>query len=193
MKNVIEETRMKKIDLIKKSMFVVRERMENIKLESLKHVIVLKGYNNDGKTSVLKCLIEELYKRNPKNWIGKQKFNPEKVEVEKSKGEYRAVFNYKGIIIAIQTAGDTRDIIIKNFQYFEKCKVSIAITAVRVHEKNRADIVAEHTYSEINSMRSFVSHEISIEGMKLRTKAAEMKVVNQIIGELDKLVMEVAK
>jgi hypothetical protein len=184
---------MKKIDQIKESMVVVREKMEDIKLECLKHVIVLKGYNNDGKTSVLKCLIEELYNRNPQNWVGKQKFNPEKVDVEKSKGEYRAVFNYKGIIIAIKTAGDTRDIIIKNFQYFGKCKVSIAITAVRVHEKNRADIVAEHTYSEINSMRSFVSHEISIEGMKLRTKAAEMKVVNQIIGELDKLVMEVAK
>lgn len=185
--------KMKKIDKIKNSIAIVRERMTQIKLESLKHVIVLKGYNNDGKTSVLKCLIEELYKRNPQGWMGKKKFNPDKVDVEKSTTEYCAVFNYKGIIIAIQTAGDTKDIIVRNFKYFEKHRASIAITAVRVHMEGKAEIVAEHAYAEIEATRSFVSHDISIEGKRLRVKKAEMEIVNQIITELDRLVVEVTK
>ena len=43
-------------------------------------------------------------------------------------------------------------------------------------------------YAEIDSMRRFTSHEISIVGKKLRTREAEMEIVEKIIATLDEII-----
>ena len=178
---------MSKNEKIQASLEYVHQRMETIQVERLKHVIVLKGCNNDGKTSVLKLLIKELYRRNPQGWAEPSPFNPIRVDVT-NMNEYHAVFNYHGVRIEIRTGGDTTNIIVKNFECFDKHQVEIGITAVRVHQEGKAEVVAEHVYAEIDSMRRFTSHEISIVGKKLRTRKSEMVVVEKIIAILDEII-----
>ena len=179
---------MGKKEIIGTALEYVHQRMEAIRVEHLKHVIVLKGYNNAGKTSVLKLLIEELYRRNPQGCAEQSSFNPIRVDVTNTR-EYHAVFNYRGGRIEIRTAGDTKDIIVKTFECFDKHQVEIGITAVRVHQEGKADVVAEHVYAEIDSIRQFRSHEISIVGRKLRTRETEMAVVEEIIAVLDEIII----
>ena len=109
---------MSKREKIRASIEYVHQRMETIRVKHLKHVIVLKGCNNDGKTSVLKLLIDELYRRNPQGWAETSSFNPIRVDVTKT-NEYHAVFNYHGVRIEIRTAGDTKNVIVDNFEWFD--------------------------------------------------------------------------
>lgn len=169
----------------------VHEKMRNVSLEHLRHVIALKGCANAGKTSVLKCLIAELYRRDPKSWISKEAFDPSRVDVSVSKGggEYRGVFVYKGIRIAVNTRGDDAGALVSCFRYFASCAVTIGITAVRCHAAGRWAINMERIYEEFCSEYDFECHEVNMPvNRKLRTQAEEMEVAMQIIAKLDELV-----
>lgn len=164
------------------------KRMETVRITDLRHVIALKGCNNAGKTSVLKCLIAELYRRDQQGWIERKPFDPSRVDVT-CETEYYGVFVYKGIRVAIQTAGDTKDVMVRNFEYFAKYHVEIGVTAVRIHEEGKRHVVAEHVYAAVCSMYDFQCHEIAMPvGRRLRTRDAEMEVARQIIARLDELV-----
>ena len=59
---------------------IVAKRIHKESFTCLKQVVALEGYHDDGKTSVIKTLIGELYRRDPKSWRGR-KFNPDKVKI----------------------------------------------------------------------------------------------------------------
>lgn len=47
---------------------IVAKRIRKESFTCLKQVVALEGYHDDGKTSVIKTLIGELYRRDPKSW-----------------------------------------------------------------------------------------------------------------------------
>ena len=167
---------------------IVSQRLTKIKFQHLRHVIVLTGYNNDGKTSVLKALIAEIYRRNPNGWRAPRKYDSARVEisVEKRNVEYQAIFEYCGVRIAITTAGDASNIVAWNFEYCAKYNVEIGIMAVRVSAGEKKVAAAEYAYRKARSMVSATEHVVDIAGKKIREKERR-NVVEQIIGILDGL------
>ena len=94
---------------------IIAKRIHKESFKSLKQVIALEGYRDDGKTSVIKTLIGELYRRDPKSWKGYRRFNPDKVKITgaKCESEYSAVFCYRGVTIAIYSRGDNPSVILR--------------------------------------------------------------------------------
>lgn len=81
-----------------------------------KFVFALRGVSNVGKTQTLRGLIDRLSVK----------------YVEKaSNQDIRAICEYRGIIIAISTAGDDRRNLENNVIFFKSHSCEIAITAVR--------------------------------------------------------------
>ena len=168
---------------------VVAKRIRKESFACLKHVIALEGYHDDGKTSVLKTLIAELHRRDPKSWRGGRRFNPSMVRVTCER-DYSAVFCYKGVIVAIKTGGDTPSVIARNFEYFSMHHAVIGITAVKVNGENESFLAAT-AYAQAETIIGFRSKTLSIRGETLREECREMKVVKKIIAALDVLVCEV--
>ncbi len=167
----------------------IQDRLQGVPLGGLRHVIALKGCADAGKTSVLKCLIDELYRRDPQSWIGRMAFDPARVAVENGHGEYQGAFMYRGVRIAVNTRGDDKESIVGCFKCFAAYRVSIGVTAVRCHAVGSRPIDMEHVYAEFCSAYDFHCHEIAMPvGRRLRTRDAEMEVVQQIIARLDELV-----
>jgi len=173
---------------IEKAEMIVARRLVEVKFTHLRHVIVLKGLNDDGKTSVLKTLIGELYRLSPQSWRSPRKYDPSRVvvSVETSKVEYQAVFEYKGVRIVITTAGDTSNVIAWNFEYSSKHQVEVAIMAVRVSDGDRI-AAAEYAYKKAMSMVSVSEHVVDITGRRVREKDRTM-VVKEILSILDEIV-----
>ncbi|MCO6026028.1 hypothetical protein NG821_09285 [Prevotella cerevisiae] len=101
-----------------------------------KHVILLKGTANSGKTQTLLKLIDKLQEAN---------FQDKKVVnncCQKDCEDKRIVIDYKKFRIAICTGGDTEDILNKNIDYFKSCSWHIAICATRSKGK-MIDVIKE--------------------------------------------------
>ena len=168
---------------------IVAKRIRKESFTCLKQVIALEGYHDDGKTSVIKTLIGELYRRDPKSWRGARKFNPDKVKITGSKyeGECSAVFYYRGVMIAIYSGGDNPSVIAGNFEFFARHHAVIGITAVKVEVEGKTTLAAT-AYAQAESIIGFKSTRISIRGKKLREEKQEMEIVEEIIAALDAIV-----
>ena len=60
---------------------VVRLRVDVQQITSVKQVIMLKGFRDDGKTTALKEVIKRLHQRFPNAWRSRKRYNPEKFEL----------------------------------------------------------------------------------------------------------------
>lgn len=168
---------------------IIAKRIHKESFKSLKQVIALEGYHDDGKTSVIKTLIGELYRRDPKSWKGSRKFNPDKVKITGSKyeSEYSAVFCYRGVMIAIYTGGDNPSVNAGSFEFFARHHAVIGITAVKVEVEGKTTLAAT-AYAQAESIIGFKSTKISIRGKLLREEKQEMVIVKEIIASLDAIV-----
>ena len=168
---------------------IIAKRIHKESFKSLKQVIALEGYQNDGKTSVIKALIGELYRRDSKSWRGVRKFNPDKVKITgaKCESEYSAVFCYRGVTIAIYSRGDNPSVIAGNFEFFARHHAVIGITAVKVEDEGKTTLAAT-AYAQAESIIGFKSTKISIRGKRLREEKQEMVIVKEIIASLDAIV-----
>lgn len=168
---------------------IVAKRIRKESFACLKQVVALEGYHDDGKTSVIKTLIGELYRRDPKSWKGARKFNPVKVKITGAKyeSECSAVFCYRGVTVAIYSGGDNPSVIAGNFEFFARHRAVIGITAVKVGVEGKTTFAAT-AYAQAESIIGFKSIKISIRGKKLREEEQEMAVVEKIITALDAIV-----
>lgn len=168
---------------------IVAKRIRKESFTCLKQVVALEGYRDDGKTSVIKTLIGELYRRDPKSWRGARKFDPDKVKITGAKyeGECSAVFCYRGVMIAIYSGGDNPSVIAGNFEFFARHHAMIGITAVKVDDGGKTTLAAT-AYAQAESIIGFKSTKISIRGKKLREEKQEMVIVKEIIASLDAIV-----
>ena len=168
---------------------IIAKRIHKEAFKSLKQVIALEGYRDDGKTSVIKTLIGELYRRDPKSWKGYRRFNPDKVKITgaKCESEYSGVFCYRGVTIAIYSRGDNPSVIAGNFEFFARHQAVIGITAVKVEVEGKTTPAAT-AYAQVESIIGFKSTRISIRGGKLREEKQEMVIVEKIITALDAIV-----
>ena len=173
---------------------IIAKRIHKESFKSLKQVIALEGYHDDGKTSVLKMLIAELYRRDSKSWRKDRKYDPTMVKVSGSqcKGDYSAVFCYKGVFIAITTGGDNPSVLAENFEFFARYHAVVGITAVKVNAENETFLAAT-AFEQSELIIGFKSRKIDIRSRKLRDEQSEMSVVNDIIKALDLVVSEVKK
>ena len=168
---------------------IIAKRIHKESFKSLKQVIALEGYQNDGKTSVIKALIGELYRRDPKSWKGYRRFNPDKVKITgaKCESEYSAVFCYRGVTIAICSWGDNPSVMASSFEFFARHQAVVGITAVKVEVEGKTALAAT-AYAQAESILGFKSTRISIRGEKLREEKQEMVIVEKIITALDAIV-----
>ena len=112
----------------------------NVSISSIKRVVVLKGYHDDGKTSTLTDLIRQLHEQFPAAWIGPRKFNPERFDVSRlSEGvvikDSTAVFKIDGVTVLIRTGGDNPSTIVHTFSIAKRYNAQIIVTALKVGEK----------------------------------------------------------
>lgn len=84
-------------------------------------VIVLYGHSDCGKTKTLKELIHLISKFDKD---GKIRYNIDG-------GDIQQVMSYNGVIVCVCTAGDSSDIIEKNFDYANENHADILVTASR--------------------------------------------------------------
>ena len=118
-------------------------------LQNLQKIIVLQGQPNTGKTSILnevcRILEQSQYTRN---------FNPKDVEHARTQnGDQRFlvthVVNNVNKVIAVVTAGDDANCIMKGFLYAEKKTATILVTALSNHKRGYK--TAEKLFSEIEA------------------------------------------
>jgi len=155
---------------------------------SLKWVLALKGFHDDGKTSTLKTLIRLLHERDPQSWLCK--FDARKVAVtgNRAEREYHAVICYKGVIVVILTGGDSPSVILGNFRSFVYHKAVVGITAVKVNADGKSETRAAVAYRKMVERLHVQECVVDIRGRKLRTEIEEIEVAERIIEELDAIV-----
>lgn len=99
-------------------------------IERMEKVIVLQGGSNNGKTTTLNLLID-LFQIVATSY--EIKFEPGELEDEKDRWTYFVFYEKR---IGICTSGDSKEIIDRNFEYFEKNKCDIAVCASHMWDES---------------------------------------------------------
>ena len=115
-------------------------------LGNLNKIIVLNGKPNTGKTSILNEVCRQL-QQSP--FVSN--FNQDDVEPSRtSNGDQRFLITYTGNkVIAVATAGDDANCILKGFLYAEKKAANILVIALSNHVRGYR--TAERVFGEIES------------------------------------------
>ena len=151
--NTGENERMSRIENCKEK---VQSCVKTGGFSKLRHVLALKAPQDSGKTTILKMVIEKLYDRDPKTWMGTgqkrfKKFDRSRVTnysvANAVSGEYCGVFSIDGVLVVVSTVGDYTNYIVGNFKVFASAKAVIGVTAVR--EGNIAEVAYDVFCAEL--------------------------------------------
>lgn len=99
-------------------------------LTRLSSVIVLRGKPNSGKTAILNSLCDAII-NSPAVQVNPKEQEPSRT----NKGDQRASAVYKHRKVAICTAGDDANCIVKAFRYAEKVNAEVLVMALSIHKK----------------------------------------------------------
>ena len=172
---------------------IVRTQVDFGALSSVRKVIVLKGYQNDGKTAILTDLIRQLCIKFPNAWFGRGNRTADKFDISKV-AEYAtitdstAVFKINGVIVVVRTGGDNPSVMSDTFNVAARYKAQIVVTALKVEvnamKKSRVLIAYEY----IKKTLAFEEVVIDIRGKKFRK--AQYVQEKKTAGEIVKVVEE---
>ena len=120
-------------------------------LTTLKSIIVLNGHANSGKTAILNALCCKL-----SNMVNVS-INQNELEPSRTNGgDQRFAVVYKARKIAICTAGDDANCVIKAFKYAEKVGAEVLVMALSIHLRGykTAELVFDEiiTYYQLSSI-----------------------------------------
>ena len=166
---------------------VVRLRVDVQQITSVKQVIMLKGFRDDGKTTALKEVIKRLHQRFPNAWRSRKRYNPEKFElsgvstVVKAQ-DWLAVLEINGITVLIYTGGDNPSIIANTFALAVRYKAQIVVTALKVAKEGCGTTRAQQAYELIAKERSLEATYVDICGKKLRSVQVTQNIAEEIVG-----------
>ena len=114
-------------------------------LTNIKSIVVLNGRPNSGKTAILTALCDKIA-----NSPLMTAYNPkEQVHSRKKYGDLRYAAVYRNRKIAVCTAGDDANCILKAFLYAEKVTAEVLVVALSI-KKSRYRL-AEVAFNEIIS------------------------------------------
>lgn len=163
-------------------------------LATIRNAFVVSAPNGFGKSSVVKLVIGMLHDRAPLSWRGSMSgkvYNPRRVVITVS-GDYSAVFDINGVIVAISSRGDAVKYVVQNFHFFGRVKAQVVVTAVRSAKEDGSVSTMEHAYSQIQAQCGFESQAISL-GKKplVDDTATEEKLARKIVRTIDDAVASV--
>lgn len=163
-------------------------------LAAIRNAFVVSAPNGFGKSSVLKLVIGMLHDRDPLSWRGSMSgkmYNPRKVVITVS-GDYSAVFDINGVVVAISSRGDAVKYVVQNFHFFGRIKAEVVVTAVRSANDDGSVSTMEHAYSRIQTQCGFESQTISFGKKRLvDDAAAEEEFARNIVKMIDDAVTSV--
>lgn len=155
---------------------IVQRECANLHLDRLRHVCKVVGLPDDGKSTILKNLIKDLYNDPDVKYID----SASRIERVMSVNDTKAVFEYKGVRIAIFTAGDNTSLIVNAFRYACSVDAEILVLAVRTHMEGKIETAAEFTFASVAARTSFAESEIKITGRRIREQRITCECVNEI-------------
>ena len=163
-------------------------------LGAIRKAFVVSAPNGFGKSSVLKLVIGMLHDRDPLSWRGSMSgkmYNPRKVVITVS-GDYSAVFDINGVVVAISSRGDAVKYVVQNFHFFGRVKAQIVVTAVRSANDDGSVSTMEHACSQIQALCGFDSQTISL-GKKplVNDSATEEELARKIVRMIDEAVASI--
>lgn len=163
-------------------------------LAAIRKAFVVSAPNGFGKSSVVKLVIGMLHDRDPLSWRGSMSgkvYNPQRVVTTVS-GDYSAVFDINGVIVAISSRGDAVKYVVQNFHFFGRVKAQVVVTAVRSANDDGSVSTMEHAYSRIQSQCGFESQTISLGKTSLvNDTSAEEELAKNIVGMIDDAVASI--
>lgn len=171
-----KSTRQKKCEL------VVQRECASLHIEKIRHVYKVVGLPDDGKSTILKNLIKDLGSDPDVKYID----SASRIERVMSVNDTRAVFEYKGIRIAICTAGDNTGLIVNAFRYAYSVDAEILVLAVRTHKEGKIETAAEFTFASIAARASFVESEFTITGSRIREQRLTCGFVRELTHAIKK-------
>ena len=157
-------------------------------LAAIRNAFVVSAPNGFGKSSVVELVIGMLHDRDPLSWRGSMSgkvYNPQRVVTTVS-GDYSAVFDINGVMVAISSRGDAVKYVVQNFHFFGRVKAQVVVTAVRSANDDGSVSTMEHAYSRIQSQCGFESQTISLGKTSLvNDTSAEEELAKNIVGMID--------
>ena len=163
-------------------------------LAAIRKAFVVSAPKGFGKSSVVKLVIGMLHDRTPLSWRGSMSgkvYNPRRVVITVS-GDYSAVFDINGVIVAISSRGDAVKYVVQNFHFFGRVKAQVVVTAVRSANEDGSQSTMEHAYSQIRAQCGFESQTISVGKKPLVEDAtAEEELARNIVKMIDDAVTSV--
>lgn len=165
---------------------VVRSNVEVQQITCVKRVIMLKGFRDDGKTTVLKEVIKMLHKRFPDAWRSHNRYDPGKFELSEVSTDVKAkdwlaALEINGIMVLIYTGGDNPSIVANTFAIAVRYNAQIVVTALKVAKEGCETTRAQQAYDLIANGTSFETTYVDICGKKLRDVSATRKRAEEIV------------
>ena len=118
-------------------------------------------------------------------------YNPQRVVITVS-GDYSAVFDINGVIVAISSRGDAVKYVVQNFHFFGRVKAQVVVTAVRSAKEDGSESTMEHAYSQIQTQCGYDSQTISLGKTPLvDDTATEEELARKIVRTIDDAVASI--
>lgn len=165
---------------------VVRSGVEVKEITCVKQVIMLKGFRDDGKTTVLKEVIKRLHQLFPNAWKSHNRYDPKQFDLSKvstvvKNRDWLAVLEINGITVLIYTGGDNPSVIARTFAIAVKVEAQIVVTALKVKKEGNGTTRAQQAYDLIANGKSFETTCVDICGRRLRSVQASQSVAKEIV------------
>ena len=182
-----ERTKMKSVEM------VVSERITTTDITCVKNVVVLKGYVDDGKTTVLKEVVRQLHEMYPDAWALRRRYDARKFDItmvvaNEDGGDCVAVYKINGIVILIFTGGDNPSVVTNTFAMAAKYRAQVVVSALKVKNEGCMKTRAQLAYELIERRASFETTYVDICGRRLRSAPEEQIVAREIVGVINNLV-----
>lgn len=168
---------------------VVNSKITMEKITCVRSTIVVRGYGDDGKTTLLKEVIKQLYQLFPDSFRSRKSYDPSQFDLTKvsaavKAGDRWAIFEIKGIKILIFTGGDNAGVIRDTFARAVKVNAQIVVSALKISEEGTGQSRAQQAYELIRTRASFETIFVDIRGKKLRSVHATKKVAEKVLQTL---------